>query len=199
MLLSQFLFSCGPKSETTDTEELSVESKSWIPFEGTESVTFEMDTATMNFTGQEKETWFDNVRYMTDQSGFITVQKDYYADLQRQELKFISPSTNFFIKYSLERSKGETGDWDIFRLQLSEGNYYKNEMKIVIFETDKYDKGEHFSYKKNLTLNGQNFTDVYYLRQERRHFELYYTRQQGVIGFKLNTNELWTIAADTLQ
>ena len=199
MLLSQLLVSCGPKSETTAAEELSIESKAWIPFAGTESVTFEMDTATMTCTGQEKETWFDNVRYMTDQSGFITTQKDFYADLERQALKFTSPSTNFFINYSLERNKGETGDWDIFRLQLTEGNYYTNEMKIVIFETDNYDKGEHFSYKKNLALNGQSFTDVYYIRQERRPFELYYTRQQGVVGFKLNTNELWTIAADTLQ
>ncbi len=37
------------------------------------------------------------------------VQKDFYADLERQELVFTSQETDYFMKYSLEKNKGETG------------------------------------------------------------------------------------------
>jgi len=45
------LFGCGPKSVTTDYQDLKSTSKSWIPFNGNESVVFEYDSSTMVFTG----------------------------------------------------------------------------------------------------------------------------------------------------
>ena len=89
----------------------------------------------------------------------------------------------------LERDKGDTGDWDIFRVSLGDGDYYKSEMKIVTYESDKYDKGENYSFKATVTLNGKVFNDVYYLKQERRPFEIYYTEQQGIVAFKLSALE----------
>lgn len=186
-------FGCGPKEVNTDPEELSNASESWIPFEGTESVTFSHDTATMVFSGTGKTSFFETVRYKTDQGGLFTFQEDYYADLERQNLEFVSPSTDFFFKYYLEKNKGETGMWDILKVTISEGIYYSNEMKIVISETDDFDKGDNFSFKESLTLNGVTYSDVYFWKQERRPFELYYTQFQGIIGFKLSSNELWTI------
>lgn len=203
ILISTFLFSCSPKSETTETEPLSESSKLWIPFSGDERITFisvgqNQDTSVMTFTGQEKISWFENIRYMTDQSGFINFQTDYYADLERLELYFTCPATDYFLKYSIQQNKGETGDWDIFKVELADGDYYKNEMKIVIYQTDKYDKGDNFAFKSSVKLNGQVYTNVYYLTQDRRPFELYYTEQLGVIGFKLSSNEIWTIQTDSI-
>jgi hypothetical protein len=187
------LFGCGPKSITTDYQDLKSSSKSWIPYSGYESVTFEYDTNVMVFTGTGKETYYEYIRYMTDQSGFFNVQKDYYADFERQSLIFESPTTYYFITYYLERDKGDTGDWDIFRVSVGDGDYYKNEMKIVTYESDKYDKGERFSFKETVTLNEKVFNNVYYLKQERRPFEIYYTQLQGIVAFKLSAKETWTI------
>ena len=187
------LSGCGPKDVTTDPEELSAASKSWIPFEGNESVTFVFDTSKMVFTGTGKESFFETVRYKTDQGGLFNFQEDYYADLERETLGFLSPSTPFYFSYYLEKNKGVTGDWDILRVTISEGIYYSNEMKIVISESDDFDKGDNFKFKSSLALNGTTYTDVYYWKQERRPFELYYTKSHGIIGFKLSSNELWTL------
>ncbi len=199
VLVLLFAFSgCGPKSITTDPEELSYLSKTWIPFSGNEEVTFfritqDNDSLFFTFTGLGKQTYFENVLYMTDQSGFITQQEDYYADLERQELIFESPSTPYFFRYYLEKNKGETGTWDILRVKIADGNYYSNEMKVVIYETDNYNKGETFEYRATKNLNGLVFYDVYLWTQERRPFELYFTQTQGIVGFKVSSNELWTI------
>jgi len=193
------LSSCGPKSITTDPELLRETSKSWIPYAGEEQVTFYHDTMNLVFTGQGKETYFENKRYMSDQSGFFTYQEDYYADLERQGLSFSSQSTDYFLEYTLEKGKGETGDWDIIRLKIADGNYYTNDMKIVIYQSDSYDKGEIYRFKPSITLNGNEYTDVYFNTQERRPFELYYTQSQGVVAFKISSNELWTIDPDNLN
>jgi len=187
------LFGCGPKSVTTDYQDLKSTSKSWIPFNGNESVVFEYDSSTMVFTGAGIEKYYDYVRHTTDQSGFFNVQKDYYAYLERQKLVFESPSTDYFITYFLERDKGDTGDWDIFRVSVGDGIYYGSEMKIVTYESDNYDKGERYSFKETVTLNGKVFNNVYFLKQERRPFEIYYTQQQGIVAFKLSALETWTI------
>lgn len=199
ILLLVFLSSCGPKSITTDAELLRDASKAWIPYAGEEQITFYHDTNKIVFTGNGKETFFDHVRYMSDQSGFFTYQEDYYADLERQELYFTSQSTNYFLNYFLEKGKGETGNWDILRLKIADGNYYTNDMKIVVYESDSYDKGEVFQFKTSITLNGNVYSNVYYNTQERRPFELYYTEARGIIGFKVSSNELWTIDPDTLD
>ena len=187
------LIGCGPKEITTDPEELSNSSKSWIPFSGNESVSFIYDTNSMVFTGTGKTSYFETVRYKTDQGSLFTFQEDYYADLERETLGFVSPSTDFFFIYYLEKNKSETGDWDILTVTISEGIYYSIELKIVISETDDFDKGDNFKFQKSLTLNGETYSNVYYWKQERRPFEIYYTQTQGIIGFKLSSNELWTI------
>lgn len=187
------LFGCSPKSVSTEYQDLESNSKSWIPFYGYESVTFEFDTNFMVFSGIGREKYYDYIRYTTDQSGFFTVQKDYYAYLERQTLIFESPTTDYFITYYLERDKGDTGDWDIFKVSVGDGNYYKNEMKIVTYESEKYDRGEKFSFKATVNLNGKVFNDVYFVKQERRPFEIYYTRQQGIVAYKLSAKETWTI------
>jgi hypothetical protein len=193
MAIAAILASCGPKDVVSDTEELSAASISWIPFQGNESIIFEFDTNLMSFSGNGKISYFETVRYKTDQSGFFSFQKDYYADLERQILVFESPSTEFFFTYYLEKNKCETGDWDILKVSISEGIYYSNEMKIVISETDNLDKGDNFRFKSSLILGGNSYTNVYYWKQERRPFELYYTKAQGIIAFKLSSNELWTL------
>ncbi|MCD4697604.1 MAG: hypothetical protein K8S16_15365 [Bacteroidales bacterium] len=199
LLIAIVVVNCGPKSTTTEDETLSLMSKAWLPFEGAENITFEFDTSKLVFTGDGKETYFENVRYMTDQSGFFTVQEDYYADLERQHLNFESPAYPYFFSYYLEKNKGEYGSWDILKVTISDGVYYENVLKMAIFETDNFDKGESFRFQSKITLNGQSFDSVYYWKQERRPFELYYTKNQGIIGFKVSSNELWTISADTTQ
>jgi hypothetical protein len=191
--------SCGPKSVTTDPVLLRSSSKAWIPFGGYEEITFYHDTTQITFYGQGKETYFEEVRYMSDQGEFFTYQKDYFAGMEREKLMFTSPSSDYYLKYFLEKGKGETGEWDILYLQFSDGLYYSNDMKIVIYQSDDYNKGEVFSFKKKVTLNGNSYTDVYYHTQEQRPFELYYTEAKGIIAFKLRSNEIWTIDPDNLN
>jgi hypothetical protein len=198
-LLLLLLGSCGPKSVTTDPVLLKESSKSWIPYAGEEQVTFYFDTDTVVFTGHGRVNYFDNVRYMTDQSGFFSSQEDYYADLEREELLLTSDSMVYFMQYCLEKGKGESGEWDIIRVKIADGNYYSNDMKIVIFQTDSFDKGEVYQFKDKVTLNGNDYLDVYYTTQERRPFELYYTRDRGIVAFKLSSNEIWTIDPDNLN
>ena len=197
MLSLSLMFGCGPKSISTEKENLKSSSKEWLPYEGNEQLVYIFDDLEIVFSSVGKETYYNNVRYMSDQSGFFQVQEDYYADLERQLLIFTSPSTPYFLKYYLEKNKGDTGDWDILRITVGDGNYYKNEMKIVIYETDSYDKGEYFSFSKQRTINGIQFDSVYYLKQVRRPFEVYYTPKQGIVAFKPSTNETWVIKQDT--
>ncbi|MCD4684273.1 MAG: hypothetical protein K8R86_13395 [Bacteroidales bacterium] len=194
------MFGCGPKSVNSAREDLHSTSRQWIPFAGSELVAFEYDTNEWVFSGAGKEIYYENIRYMSDQSGFFQVQEDYYADMERQELTFDSPSTPYFIEYYLERNKGEVGTWDIIKISVGDGDYYKNEMKIVTYETESYDKGEiysSFSLKK--TLNGIVFDSVYYSQQERRPFGVYYTKRYGVIAFKVASTELWVIKQETIN
>lgn len=188
------LFSaCSPSKEDTGEAALSNASKQWIPFTGTESVTFISDTNEIVFNGQEKVSIFENTRYNSDQSGFFTVQKDYYASMEKQTLSFESSSTPYFLQYYLQKYMGGTGSWDIIRVSIADGDYYKNEIKIVVYESDQYDKGEIYTFSSSLNLNGQIFKDVYYWKQENRPFELYYTKEQGIVAFKQSSNELWTL------
>lgn len=198
-LVFALLFGCGPKSITTDDQYLKETSREWIPFAGTETVVFNYDTSKMVFTGQGLNSYFDNVLYMTDQSGFFAVEKDYYANLERELLIFESPSTSYFIKYYLETSKGDVGEWDIFKVIMADGDFYKNEIKIVVYQTDSYNKGENYKYKNKITLNSIQFDSVYYWKQENRPFEIYYTKKQGIVAFKLSSQEIWTLSQDTLQ
>ncbi len=190
---------CGPKSVNTDTENLDSISEPWIPYAGSESIVYKFDTSQMTFIGNGKESYYENVRYMTDQGGFVGGQKDYYADLERKKLTFNSIETPYFIHYFLERNKGELGDWDIFRVSVGDGDYYQNEMKIVTYETENSDKGENYTFKREIVLNGVKYDSVYYKKQERRPFEIYYTLKQGVIGFKVSATELWTLKNDTIN
>ena len=193
VVLLSFLSGCGPKEIESDMALLSDESKEWIPFAGDETVQFVSDGDTLSFSGTGITTYFDKVRYKSDQSGFFSVQEDYYASMERQELIFESSSSSYFIKYLLEKNMAETGEWEMIHISLGDGDYYNNEIRVVIRETDNFAKSESYSYKSTLTLNGVAFQDVYYLKQERRPFELYYTKSLGIIGFKLSANELYTI------
>ncbi len=193
------IVSCSPKSTTTESENIESSSLAWIPFEGEEEVVFILDTARMVFNGSGKESYYENVRYMSDQGGFLGWQEDFYADLQRQQLIFYSISTPYFIKYYLEHNKGELGSWDILRVSVGDGDYYQNEMKIVTYETENSDKGENFTYKSQVLLNGIQFDSVYLRKQERRPFEVYYTKRQGVVAFKVSSSELWIIRQDTIK
>jgi len=188
-----WMTACGPKSVNTGQEDLQKASRDWIPFSGTESITYVYDTNEMVFTGQGKESYYENVRYMSDQSGFFTLQEDFFADLEREEVLFETPSTDYFIKYKLERNKGETGNWEVLTVTMADGDYYSNHMKIVVYESDIYDKGEVFNFSKSSTLNGIVYDSVYYWKQERRPFEIYYTKSQGVVGFKITPKEIWTL------
>lgn len=184
---------------TTDTESLNPGSLDWIPFSGDEDISFVYDTSEMAYSTGGRMIYFDYLRYKTDQGGFFEGQKDYYAELERQSLVFESESTPYFISYYLERNKGELGDWDVFKVAVGDGDYYKNEMKIVTYETDSYNKGEDFDYKNQITLNGVTFDSVFYKKQDRRPFELYYTKQLGVIAFKVSATEIWMIKQDTVS
>ena len=188
--------SCSPKSVITDPEELSELSRSWIPFLGNESVVYEFDGKNMIFDGTLKQSYFETVLYKTDQSGFFTFQEDYYADLERQVLEFNLPNSPYFFKYYLEKNKTQTSDWDILKVTMADGDYYKNEIKIAVLNRDDFDKGEHFQFKASVTLAGKTFENVYYWTQERRPYELYYTQELGIVAYKVATNELWTIKPD---
>jgi len=193
------LSSCGPKSATTDAVLLKESSKAWIPYSGEEQIIFYQDTNKVIFTGNGKINYFENVRYMSDQSGFFTYQKDYYADLEREELLFTSSSSNYSLQYLLEKGKGESGEWDILRIRITDDSYYSNDMKICVYQTDSYDKGEVYEFKDKVTLNGNVYKKVYYKTQERRPFELYFTEERGIVAYKVSSNEIWTIDPDNMH
>lgn len=192
-IIVSLLPACGPKEIDSDPAVLTDASRAWIPFEGNETLKFVCVEDTMAFEGTGKVNFFEKQRYMSDQSGFFTVQEDYYAELERVELIFESTSSTYFMRYYLEKSKSETGEWDMIHITLGDGDYYKNEIRKVVFETDDFPKAETFDHKSSITLNGVNYSDIYYLKQERRPFELYYSKTLGIIGFKLSANELYTL------
>jgi hypothetical protein len=198
ILIVVLLNSCGPKSISTDRQKIQDASKEWIPFNGEESVVFVHDTNKIVFNGSGKETYYENIRYMTDQGSFIAVQEDYYADFERQYLDFYSNSTNYDISYYLERDKGDAGDWDLLKIIMADGNFYKNELKIAVYNPSEVDLGEIYQYKKTLTLNGNQYDSVYFWKQDQRPFEVYYTKRKGVIAFKLSSQEIWTLEPDSI-
>lgn len=192
-LLVVLIAACSPTKEDTGTLALSASSASWIPFNGTENVIFVSDTLEMEFSGQGKLSVFESTRYSSDQSGFFSIQKDLYVDLEKQTLQFNSEETPYLINYYLQKYKGEAGTWDILRVSVADDQFYKNEIKIVVFETDKFDKGEVYDYSAKMNLGGTVYDSVYSHKQESRPFELYYTKKYGIVGFKLSANELWTL------
>jgi hypothetical protein len=194
------LFSaCGPKTVVTERQDLYPQSIEWIPYIGNEDISFIYDTNEMAYSASGKLIYYDYLRYKTDQGGLFEGQKDYFADFERQTLSFISEATPYFITYFLERNKGELGDWDVFKVSVGDGDYYKNEIKIITYESDDSNKGEDFDFKSEITLNGITFDSVYFKKQDRRPFELYYTKKLGVIAFKVSATEIWVLNYDTLS
>jgi len=197
ILILLSLPSCGPKAVESDPINLQPSSKAWIPFYGLEYIVYKTvhnnDTSTIIFKGQGRNSYYDNKIYMTDASGFFSSQKDYYADFEREELTFESDQTSYIITYKLESDKGDVGDWNYLTVKMIDGTYYSNELKMITFTNSDYDFGQIYSFKKSVTLNGIVFDSVYYWKQSSRPMELYYTKKEGVIAFKLSATELWTI------
>ncbi|MCD4736881.1 MAG: hypothetical protein K8R53_12625 [Bacteroidales bacterium] len=177
-----FLPGCEIKSITTDTENLTDTALSWIPFNGSETVIFESDSGEIAFYGTGYESFYENVRYMSDQSGFFKLQEDYYAEMERRTLVFISESSDYIITYYLERNKSEVGAWDELRVTIADGFYYDNEIKVVPYKSFDWEFGVS-GRKPQLNLNGTLFTNVYFNEQERRPQFLYLNQQFGVVGY----------------
>lgn len=198
VLIIASMSSCGPKSISTSTQNLEASSLEWLPFHGEDTIVFVHDTNKIIFNGAGINTYYENIRYMTDQGSFIAVQEDYYADFERKELDFESNATNYNIEYFLKRSKGDVGDWDMLSVIMADGNFYKNELKIAVFNPSGSELGEIYDYKKSITLNGNQYDSVYFWKQDQRPFEIYYTKRKGVIAFKLSSQEIWTLEPDSI-
>ncbi|MBN3034203.1 MAG: hypothetical protein JW861_01340 [Bacteroidales bacterium] len=187
------LSSCEPKSVNSGTQYLRTSSLAWIPFSGYESVTFDMDTSELEFTGTGIQRYYENVLYKTDQEGFFKVQEDYYADMERLKLVFTSLNSDYEITYLLKRGKGAIGDWDELHVTLSDGFYYSNTVKKVVFKTAEWEYGEYAKYLPSIKLNKTTYGGVYYWMQERRPQELYINQIYGVVGFRTTSSGHWNL------
>jgi hypothetical protein len=67
--------------------------------------------------------------------------------------------------------KAETGN--CFKVTISDNQYYSNQLRIITYETDDFNKGKNYRLQASMTLSGKVFSDVYYWKQERRPFEIY--------------------------
>ncbi|MCD4745772.1 MAG: hypothetical protein K8R58_05690 [Bacteroidales bacterium] len=193
IIIFLFVISCGTKTVNTDTVYLNETSLAWIPFQGDEQVTFiSSDSNEVVYHGTGKNIYFENVLYETEQTGFFSSEKNYYADMERIDLIFQSDSLAYNIKYYLETNKGSIGDWDIFKLSFSDKNF-SILMKKIVYYTDDWDYGEHFEYADSITINDNKYYNVYYFTQLSRPYEIYYTQTQGVVGFRLSDYEIWSL------
>lgn len=184
---------CDSKTVNTETEYLNNASLQWLPLTGNETLVFENDTSALEFHGTGEETYFENVRYKSDLEGMFKVQENYYADMQRRTIQYVSDSTNYVFTILQKRCKGDIGDWDELYVTLSDGFYYENAVKIITYKTAGFDYGESMIYT-SLKLDGKNFANVYYNEQERRPQNLYVNKAQGIVGFNTVSDDIWTIS-----
>jgi hypothetical protein len=192
-MVAALVWGCASKSVNTATEYINQASLQWLPLNGTESLVYENDTGTLVFTGTGVETYFEKVRYKTDQDGMFKVNEDYYANMERREMRYVSDTTGYEIIILQERCKGDIGSWDVLHVTLADGFYYQNIIKIITYKTANWNYGES-SMHKAIKLNGVQYTNVYYNVQERRPRELYVNQARGIIGFTTSSEEVWTLS-----
>ena len=166
------IVSCGPKSVTTDAVMLREDSKTWVPYSGEEQITFYQDTNKVLFTGNGKMHYFENIRYMSDQSGFFTYHKDYYAYLEREEVKFSSQSSDYFLQYLLEKGKG-VSDAGKNKLESIKREILPNDLASIIYTsgTTGRSKGVMLSHN-NLVKNFLAGYEVFKLTPDDRYLSI---------------------------
>jgi len=186
------LSGCAPQEVDKGTQLLSSSSKLWVPYVGDEIISFaDTDSNRLVFQGMGYTDYLERVLYQSDQSGLFKSQQDYYANMERMNLTFASDSTNYVLNFNLEANKSEVGDFDVLRVTVSDGAFYYNTLKIVVYKTSEFNYGEVFKKRPTLTLKGRTYANVYYWQQERRPFEVYFTKTEGIIAMTLFSDQLW--------
>lgn len=188
------LSGCDTKSVTTSKEYLNKASLDWLPVSGNGTLVFENDSITVEFHGTGEEAWFERVLYKTDQEGTFKVQQNYYADMERRSMEFISDSTSYVFTILMKRCKGDIGAWDELYVTLSDGFYYENTVKIITYKTANWQYGESELAPK-VVLNEKTYNNVYFRQQERRPQNLYVNSAQGIVGYNTTSDDIWTIVS----
>ncbi len=193
-VLTTLLFSCEPKSINSGQYNLSAASKSFIPFSGNEKVVFMVnDTVTLEFYEAGVENYYETVRYKSDNSGILSTQEDYYADVERLKVTFVSDSSDWIIKYILEKNMTEIGEYDMLKVVLTDEKYYEISLKKVVYKEANWDYPEAFTEKPSVAINGSTFLNVLLWLQDKRPLSIFYTKTQGVVGFRLTPEEIWSL------
>lgn len=188
------IVSCEPKSINSGQYILSDASRSFIPFSGDETVVFMVDdTTTLEFYEAGVENYFETVRYKSENNGILSTQEDYYADVERLKVTFVSDSSEWIIKYLLEKHMTEIGEYDMLKVILTDEKYYEIMLKKVVYKEAEWAYGETFYEKPSVSINGSTFLNVLNWLQDKRPLSIYYTKTQGVVGFRLTPEEIWSL------
>lgn len=200
-LVFLLLTSCEPKDINSGKYSFSSASKSFIPFKGGERIVFMVnDTTNLEFYEAGIEDYYENVRYKSDQSGFFSAQNDYYADVERLIVTFVSDSSEFVIKYVLEKNMTEIGEYDMLKIIMTDEKYYQIMLKRVVYKEKSWEYGETYVEKPSVSINGSTFLNILLWTQDKRPLSIYYNKTQGVVGFRLTPEEIWSlksISSDT--
>jgi len=191
IIISSGFYSCEPKDVYSDPAYLYDVSKEWMPYWGYDELKFiNTDSNIYTFHGTGAVNYFERVLYQTDQSGFFTTAKNYYADLERIKLTFISDSTDFDLICHLEKNLGEAGEYDMLTVRITNG-FTDLEIKKAVYYSSKDRFGEKYLYTDTLTINNHKYADIQYNTQERRPYKIYYNKTEGIVGFKITQDNVY--------
>ena len=197
LFLLLFLFACKPTIIEEGTFTLEIGSKEWIPFQGGDIVVFSNALKEMVFVSGQRENYFETVLYDSDQSGFLSKQKDHFGDMEREVITFSTDDISALrIKYLLEKEKSLIAEWDMLHVSIYDSINYKIELKVAVNKSEYEYFGEQFQYLDTITFNDSLFHDVLFWEQLSRPKEIYITKESGVVAFKFDSDSLWILSVN---
>ncbi len=208
LLIGMILFSSCPGSvcppdKKTGAITLSAETRSKIPYQGTERLTFSSQKGQqMNLQSSNgQEDTMDRLCYQTicTEPQFDGKSTCEYYEGEANRFIFTDSNNSFLLDllFHLEVYKsGAPNFYEAMQLSISSEFNSANGRRILgqrftgDFQEQEINLQNKLEYRTSVTLNGKSFSDVYYF--ESTNSSIYYTDNQGLIGFKFN-QDTWVL------
>jgi hypothetical protein len=172
---------------------LTNNSRLWIPYQGGEKVVFlnvnSSEGATMSYELGKRKSIFNNITECRAKNPF---QDE--CEVYSMEYEFVTATSvdkKGTLTYSLERGQKDKKFYDELKLRVQ--YYGSSEVNMVLQvynDTGTLDKNCDFvAYPNTIKLGNKSFSDVYVKKVGSQ--EVYYTKKQGVVAFKVDGTNLW--------
>jgi len=172
---------------------LTNNSRLWIPYQGGEKVVFvnlnSAEGASMSYEFAKRKSIYNNITECKAKNPFQ--DECFVYSMEYDFVTATSVDKKGTLTYSLERGQKDGKYYDELKLRVQYyGSAEVNTILQVYNETGTLDKNCEFIEFPNTVKVGNKYLSDIYVRKVGNQ-EVYYTKKQGVVAFKVDGTNLW--------